>query len=344
MLFNKNNNGTAEIAKYATWTSNHDFNHVYPSLLLAEKRLINIIGDKTYDVANTHYNSSDYEKTTSPNVILDTLVHSIQVVLVNIAYQKNMAKDSVLWDNAGINVVWSENLRPAQKQTLDSLHESLSVDSYSFIDILIEYLIKNKDTFTDFATSIEALRLKELFIDDANDFDFYFNINYSTAYFFELLDIIRRFQKNEIRNVLGNELYIKCTNYQIKRNEISNAKTPVQTFSELALITSVDGDVRGVLDEGKYYVYSSSLWLFLAEDMKPYMSLIKPALVDLTMSHKLSSIKDSRPEFVETLNVRGQSGLKILSDYIKSLIVGNTIIDDNQYAPEVIRTNNTFSI
>ena len=194
MIFNKNNNGTEEIALIATWTANHEYQHISKALILAKRKVLKIIDKKTYDTALTHYLSNDYkvENPDADQKRLDTLVFWFQTVFVNFAYEKNLAKDSVLWNNSGITVAWSDQLRPAQQTTLDNVSDSLNKDAYEFLDLLIEFLNENADTFTDFQDSIENRKIKQLFINNAEDFSYYFNINGSVSYFFEILDVIRR--------------------------------------------------------------------------------------------------------------------------------------------------------
>ena len=163
MIFNKNDNGTQEIANIATWTADHDYQHISKALILAKRKVLKIIDKKTYQLALDHYVSDDYntEEPTKELLLLDKLVNWFQIVFVNFAYEINIAKDTVIWDNSGINVTWSEQFRPAQQTSLDKISSSLNKDAYEFLDLLIEFLNENQETFTDFHKSIENLKLKE---------------------------------------------------------------------------------------------------------------------------------------------------------------------------------------
>ena len=122
-------------------------------------------------------------------------------VIENLYYLQTIDKNlqpSVIWDNAGINVTWNDNLRPAQDKTLENLTDSFERDGYEFLDLLIDFLHVNRSQFPDFQKSVEGLNLKSLFINDATEFNYYFNINESTSYFFSILDVIWKVQREEI--------------------------------------------------------------------------------------------------------------------------------------------------
>jgi hypothetical protein len=355
MIFNKNGLGTAEIAKYATWTSNHDYNHIAQALILAKRKMLNIIDKKTYATALAHYLSNNYEKATPvpADIINDQLVHSMQVVLVNWAYSKNIYKDSVIYDNSGINIVWSDNFRPAMQNTIDSLIDSFEKHGYEFLDLLIEFLNDNRTTFTDFQASVEGLRIRQLFVNDAEDFSYYFNINNSTALFFELLDRIRRAQRNEILAALGTSYYAKVTDYQLKRLEIESAITAVNTFANLPLAPAVNS-VCLVLDENAYYKFTT-VWEIYVENVSQILELVKPTLVELTMHSKilsdLSNVTAKDPKQIELLRANADflrqsanGGLGKIIEYLKSLIPGNTVVDDSLAAPEPTFSHSSFML
>lgn len=294
MIFNKNNSGTDEVALIATWTANHKFQHIEKALILAKRKVIKIVGKQIYDLALSHYLSDNYqlESPTEEQKNLDKLVFWFQTVLVNFAYSKNLYKDTVIWDNSGINVTWSEQYRPAQQQTLDNLSESFTQDAYEFLDLLIEFLNDNKTQFPDFQTSIEALKLKELFISSAEDFNYYFNINNSVSYFFEILDVIRRVQHSEIKNALG------ADNYKIMIDFILGVTLPEDSFLK-------------------------------PENCTALLQIVKPTIVDLTIYTKfISDISNLKADVKQIeilrananfLKQKADSGLAKISEYLKSL-------------------------
>ncbi len=80
MIFNKDNNGTSEIANIATWTADHNYQHIAQALKLAKHKLLKIIDKKTYAAALEHYKSENFQKAspTEAEARLDSLVVQIQ--------------------------------------------------------------------------------------------------------------------------------------------------------------------------------------------------------------------------------------------------------------------------
>jgi len=323
LIFNKNSNGTIEVAEIATWTSNHNYQHIEKALILAKRKVVKIVGKEIYQTALDHYLSDNYQlEITEPEepelpeepqpdfAKLDKLVFWFQTVLVNFAYSKNLYKDTVIWDNSGINVTWSENFRPAQEHTLQNLSESFEQDGYEFLDLLIEFLDDNADDFSEYQISVEAYKLKELFISSADDFNFFFNIKNSVSYFFEIVDVIRRVQYTTIKNALKSANYYDTLIQFITTGEVPE-ETPLTSEQCLHLI-----------------------------------DLIRPVLVDLTIYSKflsdISNLKvsgkqtDILKENIEYLRKNADAGLAQISKYIESL---NPLLEQTE---KYISTNNSF--
>lgn len=357
MLFNKNDNGTAEVALYATWTSDHTYQHISKALELSKRKVLNIIDKETYEVAKAHYLSDDYEKPspTPTEALLDELVHKLQAILVNFAYCKNINKDTVIWDNSGIKVQWDNDFRPAQQPTLDNLADSLEKDGYEFLDLLIAFLNENKETFTEFHESIESRQLRSLFINNAAEFSYYFNINNSDSYFFDILDVIRRSQRGLIRRELGQTLYDQCINYQLKRLQIEAADSSeiyADTYEGLDDIIPSTGQVVEVRDEKIYYQWDGSKWREYAHNISEILALVKPILVDLTMHMKfysdINNLRNRDPKQLEilrgnaeTLRQAYENGLKELGEYIAGLN-GTEEEEPETDVPDCYSTNNSF--
>ena len=286
MIFDKNDNGTQEVSLIATWTSDHDYLHISKALLLSKRKVLKITGKEIYNVALTHYLSDDYqhENPTEEQKKLDQLVFWFQTVFLNFAYSKNMYKDTVLWNNSGINVVWSDEMRPATQETLNNLSESFDRDGYEFLDLLLEFLADND--FSEFDDSVELKRLNELFIKDAEEFSYYFNINNSVSYFFEIADVIRKMQRTHIANATS-FLYPELKVYQQNRIDIDESTIIVETIEDLPAGES-ENTIVLVSSENVFYIQKTE-WEKLCYDVRSLMELVKPAVVDLTIHSKFLS-------------------------------------------------------
>jgi len=306
MIFNKNDDGTNsigtnEISLIATWTTFHNYQHIEKALALAKRKVINIIGKDIYEVALNHYNSDDY-LAIIPASILDKLVSYFQHVFVNFAYAKNMYKDSVQWDNAGINVQWSESHRPATQESLNKLSESFDRDGYEFLDLLIEFIKENE--FTEFENSIENQKLKELFIESAEEFNYFFNINNSVSKYFSYADVMRRIQRTDISDAVGSILYANLLFYLQNKKMIDEITLTVISVDEL-LDTAVLDTIIFVQNENTFFIKKEEGWQRLIYDIRKLLELTKPAIVDLTIKSKfisdISNLKTKDSKQIEIL-------------------------------------------
>lgn len=355
MLFNKNGNGTLEVQEIATWTANHDYLHISKALQLAELKFVQILGKEIYNVASEHYKSGDYKVEAQTNEALikkDNLVELIQTILVNFAYSMNMHKDTVLWDNSGIKVNWNDEFRPAQDATLDKLKTSLVDDAYQFLNALIYFLDENKADFPKFQTSLEAKDLKNLFVNESGEFNYYHDINYNTAYFYELLPIVRRVQKNEIKNALG-AYYDKTLFYQHNTPELE-AVTETCEIVDYLPANPTTGDLCFVEQLREYWKFDGVEWKFYAFKADELLELVKPAIVYKTMaSRKLADMNlvQGRPDQVDLLrasinsfNLLADNHLNKISKYISDLNLLTVVTELVDVTPHIIKTRNSFVI
>ncbi len=344
MIFNKNNEGDNEIASKATWTANHNYQHIKQALLLSKKKVLSIVDENTYILALNHYNSDNYmnEKT------LDTVVSLLQSIMVNFAYYFNIQKDTVLWTNSGINVTWSDELRPATKETLNDLSASLYDDAYNFLDLLINHLNKHPNAFLDYHKSIDALKLKELLVNNTAEFSQYHNINNSDSYFFEIISTIRLQQKTIIANALKNGYLQKLTDYRLKEFELRKVIKQVANFDNLPPI-AIEGELWLVTNLNEFYKYNKYKWNYYAFDGSFLLSLIQPALIYLTVYHltyseipSFSKIQARQNEIEQKANFYKQKADVFLTDCIK--YIEEKAQDDIIEYTSDYQSNNTFVI
>ena len=322
MIFNKSNAGADEVKKYATWTSaNRQYEHIVQALELTKRKVLKLIGKPIYDVALTHYLSAAYETTTTPEIIkLNKLVHLLQNIFVNFAYAKNIDKDTFVWDGSGVNVTWSENFRPAQEQTLEKLEDSLNDDAYEMLDMLIEYLNEDATLFAAYKSSVQALKLKELFVSNAEEFNYYFNIRNSVCFFYQVIDFVRRVQNNQIKNALTLEYYNELYAYNLD-NAFALTKLTVLQCTDL-------------------------------------LAIIKPCIVDYTMYNKFLADKNNLKPTSKQVDVmyenakfhldNAETELSQIAKYIEKIKIALAAAE----VPPVIKvpvekhfyTNNSFSI
>jgi len=340
MIFNKDGNGTVEINAIATWTANHDYRHISKALELAKRKLLFIIGKETYTLALTHYLSDDYllEAPTEEQKKLDILVSLMQTVLVNFAYSKEVHKGSVMWDNSGIKVNWDDKFRPAQDNTLDKLTDSLNNDAYEFLDLLIVFLKEDETLFVNFKNFYESKMISGLFINDAEDFNFYHYINSSVAYFFELQSILYRVQTSHVKTSVTQKYYDRFVDYQKKRKELE-ATTFVESLDMLPT-DATERDICHVLDTEEYFQFTSGVWVLYAYHPVLFENNVKTALVNYTIYYKeLENISrmQGRPDQMELLRANLDHYKNIAETALAKITT--TIEEVEADLEEVIETN-----
>lgn len=364
MIFNKNNNGQSEIAPLATWTAMHEYWHIVQALELAKRKIIKIIGLPTYAQAEAHYWSTNYQYVQMPGdpdhtpeqlqeyQNLDQLVHHMQVILVNFAYAKNINKDTVIWDNTGIGVRWSDTQRPAQPEMLDKLQTDLNKHAYEFLDVLIEFLNQNTTLFSPYAQSVENLKLQETFINSAAEYSYYYNTNESPSKFFEALHIIRQNQRDKIYGALQAQIYYRVVDYQRKRLELEAVTQTVQTADQLPV--SADPGTIILVETEKIYYKFTTVWDVYAYDVRDLLTYIKPALVYFTVyTQALSEINETetqakiqqQKEFSAYYKSLAESELAALVKHIEQQTQSFTdpVTQTDTFISPLV-TRNTFSI
>ena len=191
-------------------TVNNNFAYLRPYLKIARRFVTRIIGEEVYTLASRHYNSAnytnvsakDYNPPVSPStiqqqhILLDQLVAHIQDPLCFYALFLYSPAGNITLTDAGYQVTWNENSRPAQEWQLDKTEASLLETAHTFIDFLIDFLDANQIKIDPWPGSENEKRIRSRFIKSAADFRY--NINSSSRIFFELQPIIQEVERVNI--------------------------------------------------------------------------------------------------------------------------------------------------
>lgn len=204
ILFNKNNDGIAEIKKHIGGLSNIRFDYLEPDLTRAIRFVTDVVGDEIYEFAETHYRSNEYlTETTDALKVKNELVYLIQEATAWKGIHAYAVEGSVIFDGSGIHIQKAnEKQAQAFEWLIDKLMNKYLVSAYSAIEDLIQFLNKHKDVVTDWADSDYEFQAKSLFIRSASEFDVSLYIDGSQRLYMALQPHMRRLQNNEIRNVV----------------------------------------------------------------------------------------------------------------------------------------------
>jgi len=307
MLFNKEinelKNGSQELKQYANWTTFHEYNSLEAAFILAKKQLFSFIDKETYQFAVDAYllDTFDIEADTFES----KLVHILRHILVNFAYYFSIEKQAVLWDNSGIKVAWNDDFRPAQKDTLAALKESLLNDAYEFTDSVIDFL--NENNHDCFVNSLQAKNINDLIVNSAEEFSLHYNIKNSFSRFLEFLPHIRN-AENLLKSKLGNR-FVEIKSF-IKAPPV--ALIFASTREELTLIASVEPD--SIANDGYwFYIYAKDKWCELIPDFSNILSNVIQYIIATSIANKAQS--DLFVNKLETLSVDAhRSKIKMYED------------------------------
>ncbi len=275
MIFNRDDRGTEEIQPYSSQLGSHKFYHVREAVRLSLPQLTDIIGHDVYKELEAHYLSSDYGNTDTSFPadklhrirLFDEAVTFVQGALANLAYLRNIAKNSVLYDNSGINVVWSDKNRPATIEQLNELRKALLEDAYSYIGLLITHFNTDKKVFPRWENG-KSEKLHGLLVRSLKAYEMYVSLDGSEAKFYKLLPRLRTVQESEVANVFGGQGgtgYGELLEFAAFRKEIGQYVTTASTDGFPA--NPAEGDTVLTFDTQLYYRYRSGSWQKLCRDM-----------------------------------------------------------------------------
>jgi len=225
MLFNKNNNGAAEIKGMIGWIyKSNSFANISTYIRMAERDIIRLVGINIYTFANNWYNSEEYELPRDPNQANDDLVHAMQLPIALFAYRRYAPGSDLSHSESGRQITVTAELKPAFEWMIKRDNQNITDLAYEATDMLLE-LLDNSVNFTPikaivqdevkgvdalgppilssiigeiWAGSLEYKASKSLFINSALEFDQVFPINASRRLYLSLVPFIREV---ELRNI-----------------------------------------------------------------------------------------------------------------------------------------------
>lgn len=210
-LFNKNNNGTAEIREHCSFLdANLLYSKISSDVEYETEKLRKLIGDDTYQRILAHYKSADYNldpEIDPTRIVLNRAIYLIQAPVANFAYLQFAPNNDINHTGNGRTVHFDDESRPALEWQLDRAENSLFRKAHKQVDQLLEYLEEKKEILTEWKDSYERLACRELFLNSATALDQYFPIDESRWLYLLLVPFIRDAQKKQIRAIMGKDRY-----------------------------------------------------------------------------------------------------------------------------------------
>lgn len=238
-LFNKNNNGTAEIREHCSFL---DANLVYSKISgdveFESEKLRKLIGDEVYQRLRIHYISADYNldpENDATRIILNRAIYLTQAPVANFAYLQFAPNNDINHTGNGRTVHFDDESRPALEWQLDRAENSLFRKAHKQVDQLLEYLEEKKDVLVEWKNSSERLAGRELFLSSAAVLDQYFPIDESRWLFLLLVPFIRDAQTKQIRAIIGKDRYDALLEALKGHDPLENSETELLDLINNAL-------------------------------------------------------------------------------------------------------------
>ena len=204
MLFNKNENGQAELKELLGFLyAGDEFANIKTDIELAEETIIEYIGQPVYDRAQTYYDNP--EPTSELN---EKLVKHIQLPVAYYGYHAFAAHTDVSHSQDGRKVLIDpENEKMAWEWMIRRDDDAILNKAHKTTDRLIAFLEKNEDNIAEWKNSDAQKAARALFINTAQLFDSIFPIDNSRRFFIKILPFIREVERKHILPVLGRDRF-----------------------------------------------------------------------------------------------------------------------------------------
>lgn len=165
-----------------------------PNITRAERRFIKpILGDTLYETMLA-YTSGDNDK--------DALLALIRQALAPLAYWLELPTLHAELTESGLRTFANDNYQPAHRWEYEEVKAQLEEDGCWGIEYLLEYLIKNKTTFSwDLPDKFKSL------FSSADDFNTYYTLQQPFRTYQSLRPIIQQIVDQYITTSIGDEFY-----------------------------------------------------------------------------------------------------------------------------------------
>lgn len=236
MLFNKNNNGTAELKSLIgfLWAS-VNFDNIKTDILLTEEDVVGYIGQGVYDKAETHYKSENYESSATEHKLLNDLVHYIQLPVAYYAYYNFAAHTDISHGEDGRKVtIDNQNQKMAWEWMIERDDEATLNKAHKTMDRLIAFLEKNSANITEWKDSEAQKAARSLFINTTADFDKIFPIDNSRRFFIKIIPFLKEAERKHLLPVLGKTRYDEMKT-AITSGNLTNAQKSMLAFISVPL-------------------------------------------------------------------------------------------------------------
>lgn len=230
----------AQLAKIVPVMHSLDFDEVLPFILRAERSfLIPEIGKEIYEELIDAIEAATEEAPLSD--INEELLSYMQIPVGQYAMFLYSPVVNVIVGASGLTQDFSEGRKPAFPKDVEKMNTAYLDGAHQGIDDLIEYLQENLEDFPTWQDTDAHKASLKYFVNNAAQFQEYFNIGNRRRTFVALKSIMRDHDRDMIINITGEALYAEIKQ-EIFDQDISEANKILLDFIRAAIVHATVAD------------------------------------------------------------------------------------------------------
>lgn len=237
MIFNKNNDGAAELQHLVgTYFRNNDFTAIESEVKSAAGAVRRLIGPVVFDRAEKYYNSTDFD--TQKETLDLQLLKAIQASVAQLAMVRFYQQNTLSHEDGGRKVKINEGSEkmPWQWQ-FDRDDDALLDKYYRTLDDL--YIFLEENTVAEWQNSPLRKKLTACFVKDLDTFQEVFPLEDSHRMFYILVPFMLEVQDRIIRPVVGDEEFEKMKTDPVPAELADQLAAAKRCIPLYAIITAV---------------------------------------------------------------------------------------------------------
>lgn len=212
MIFNKNNNGSAEVKSALGFThASLSFENLENFIPFAKKDLVKVIGPEVYEIAEDHYKSENYQN--SEYTDLNELVKLIQTVIAYNAYRRYVKSNDLTHSETGRQITVTETEKPAFEWMVDKDDANLLSLANETFELLLDFLDEqlNDERENEIAAAwmeSEAFKtMNSCIVNRVKELEKVVSINGSRRIYIMLLPYIKKAERTYIPGAIKADRY-----------------------------------------------------------------------------------------------------------------------------------------
>lgn len=218
ILFNKNSNGAVELKEITgSYYANNDFKKIQSEILDKTEKIINLVGEDVYELAEDFYHGNDHSDEN-----LQALTQHLQLAIAYGAAVDFFRLNIVSHEDSGRKLKLGQNEKMPWEWMLDRDDEIHQQKANAAIDRLIAYL--DKSDLQEWKDSDAQKATRALFVNNTLLFDSIYPIDKSGYFFHSILPFIGEVQRTQIMPALGPQKYLELLQFHQNSDNSGNSE------------------------------------------------------------------------------------------------------------------------